>query len=58
MKRHSELKSNAQDFVRETMLRSGQQPSQKAIKQAAVQIVKALEPVMKRRSKAGATEAA
>lgn len=58
MKPLNELKSDAQNFVRETMLRSGQQPSQKAIKQAANQIVKALEPIIKRPSKTRVTEAA
>jgi hypothetical protein len=46
MARLSDLKVEAANFVRETMIRSGQQPSKKAIKQAADQIVKALEPVL------------
>lgn len=47
MTRRKELTTEAQNFVRETMLRArGQQPTKRAIKQAADRIVQALEPIL------------
>ena len=47
MAQTDELKTDAQNFVRQTMTRiSGQQPSAKAVKQAANCIVRALRPIV------------